>query len=443
MSSVVIVGAQWGDEAKAKVVDLLSGEAEIVVRSQGGNNAGHTVVVGKDKFILHLIPCGVLRPKLVSVIGSGVVVDPKYFLEELADLAKRGIAVTPDRLLLSERAHIIMPWHKLLDSLSEGIKGGVKIGTTGRGIGPCYADKMARTGIRVVDLLDANVFRARVEAALVEKNVLLTHLYKHEPLSADAIVKEFLGYAERLRPFVADAQLYLSQAQAAGKRLLFEAAQGTLLDIDHGTYPFVTSSNAAVYGACSGSGTSPKHIGKIIGVLKAYTTRVGAGPFPTELTGSLGEKLRENGQEFGATTGRPRRCGWLDAVAGRYVARLNAFDALAITKIDVLTGLEKIRLCTAYRIDGKTTTEFPAGIAALESAEPVYEELPGWDGDLSNARKLSELPATVRSYLKRIEEFMSAPVEIVSVGPEREQTIRVHRPFDAAHGPEHVEGEKP
>ena len=427
MSSVVVVGAQWGDEAKAKVVDLLSCDSDIVVRSQGGNTAGHTVVVGRDKFILHLIPCGVLRKGVVSIIGNGVVVDPKYFLEEMNDLRKRGVSVTPETLLISERAHVIMPYHRLLDSLSEGLRAGAKIGTTGRGIGPCYADKMSRTGIRIVDLLDEKTFRERLEAVLVEKNVLLETLYKHEPLSADAIAKEYLAYAEQVRPFVCDTQGYLSRATAAKKRILFEAAQGTLLDIDHGTYPFVTSSSAAVFGACSGSGTSPKHIGKVIGVLKAYTTRVGAGPFPTELTEATGERLRESGQEFGATTGRPRRCGWLDAVAGRYVARLNAFDALAITKIDVLTGIEKLLVCTAYRIDGKTTQEFPSRISALEAAKPVYEELPGWDQDITKAQRLSDLPATTRAYLRRIEEIMSAPIEIVSIGPEREQTIRIGR----------------
>ncbi len=421
MPSVVIVGAQWGDEAKAKVVDLFGTESDIVVRSQGGNNAGHTVVIGDNKFVLHLIPCGVLRKGVMSVIGNGVVVDPKHFFEEAADLEKRGVKVTPDRVLLSERAHVIMPWHKLLDTLSN------KVGTTGRGIGPCYADKMTRVGLRVVDLLDPKQLRAKVEEALVEKNCLLEHLYKHAPLSADAIVKEFTGYAERLRPFVRDTQLYLAEAEAAGKHILFEAAQGTLLDIDHGTYPYVTSSNAAAFGACGGSGTSPKHIGRVIGVMKAYTTRVGSGPFPTELSGSDGERMRETGQEFGATTGRPRRCGWLDAVAGRYVGRLNAFDGLAVTKIDVLTGLDTLKICTAYKVNGKTVTEFPASLPDLEAAEPVYEEMPGWTEDISKARKLSDLPAAARAYLKRIEKFMAAPVIIVSVGPERDQTIRVER----------------
>ncbi|KPL01880.1 MAG: adenylosuccinate synthetase [Planctomycetes bacterium SM23_65] len=424
MPSVVVVGAQWGDEAKAKVVDLLSEEADVVVRSQGGNNAGHTVVVGDDKFIMHLIPCGVLRPGVMSVIGNGVVVDPRYFLEELEGLRDRGVTVTPENLLLSERAHLIMPYHRLLDTLSDGLKAGEKIGTTGRGIGPCYADKMARSGLRVVDLRDEKTFRARLELALLEKNVLLQKLYDHEPLSADAIAGEYRGYAKEIAGFVGDTEFYLSRARTEGKRILFEAAQGTLLDIDHGTYPYVTSSNAAVYGACSGSATSPKGIDKIIGVLKAYTTRVGSGPFPTELSGELGERLRENGQEFGATTGRPRRCGWLDAVAGRYVARLNGFDAIAVTKIDVLSGLEKLRVCTTYRIDGEVVNEFPSSASVLAKVEGVYEELPGWQEDISGARSMTELPEATQDYIHYIEEIMSAPVEIVSVGPEREQTIR-------------------
>jgi adenylosuccinate synthase len=427
MSSVVVVGAQWGDEAKAKVVDLLSAEADAVVRSQGGNNAGHTVVVGNDKFILHLIPCGVLRPHVVSVIASGVVVDPKYFLEELGTLRSRGLAITPETLLLSERAHLIMPYHRLLDTLSEGKKTGVKLGTTGRGIGPCYADKAARSGIRVVDLLDEETLRSRLEAALPEKNILLEKLYGHRALSADEIAAEYLGYASELRPFVRDTQKFLSRAFDEKKRVLFESAQGTLLDIDHGTYPFVTSSNAAVYGACAGSGTSPRRIDKVVGVLKAYTTRVGAGPFPTELSDSLGERLRENGQEFGATTGRPRRCGWLDAVACRYVARLNGFTSLAITKIDVLTGLEKVRVCTAYRAGARTLDEFPSDLRTLESAEPVYEELDGWRESLGGIRSFAKLPAAARKYVRRIEEIMSAPVEILSVGPGRDETLWIGR----------------
>jgi adenylosuccinate synthase len=425
MPSVVVVGAQWGDEAKAKVVDLLSEEADVVIRSQGGNNAGHTVVIDGEKFILHLVPCGVLRPARVSVIGNGVVVDPKYFIEEMEELRHRGVAVSPANLMLSDRAHLIMPWHRLLDQLSETAKAAGKIGTTGRGIGPCYADKMSRVGIRVVDLYDEKFFRARLEAALVEKNVLIEKLYGHTPLSADEVAAEYLDYAARIKPYVQDTQKYLSGALRDGKRLLFEAAQGTLLDIDHGTYPFVTSSNAAVFGACAGSGVTPRRIGRVMGVLKAYTTRVGGGPFPTELTGDLGGKLRENGQEFGATTGRPRRCGWLDAVACRYVARLNAFDALAITKIDVLTGLETLKVCTGYRVNGQVVDEFPSRLDALESAQPVYEELPGWSEDLSGTRTFEDLPKAARDYVRHIEDIMSAPVEIVSVGPGREQTIRM------------------
>ena len=424
MSTLVVVGAQWGDEAKAKVVDLLAEDADIVVRSQGGNNAGHTVVLGEAKFIFHLLPCGVLRPGVFSIIGNGVVVDPKHFLTELEEMRSRGVTITPENLALSERAHLIMPWHRLLDTLSEELKAGRKIGTTGRGIGPCYADKMARSGIRVIDMMDEETFRRMVEASLVEKNVLLEELYRSERLSADAVVEEYLGYAREIRPFVRDTQAILAEAIDAKKDVVFEGAQGTLLDIDHGTYPFVTSSNTSAHAVCAGAGVAPKKVDKVVGVLKAYTTRVGAGPFPTGLEGVLGERLRETGEEFGATTGRPRGCGWLDAVACRYVARLTAFDALALTKIDVLTGLESVKICTAYRVNGETVTEFPSSIRALEAAEPVYEELPGWSEDISSARKLSELPEAVRNYVRRIEQIMSAPVEIISVGPEREQTIR-------------------
>ena len=424
MSTDVVIGAQWGDEAKAKVVDLMSDEADLVVRSQGGNNAGHTVVIGEEKFILHLIPCGVLREGVLSVIGNGVVVDPKYILEELAGLAERGVKVSPDNLVISERAHLIMPWHKMMDTLSEERKAGGKIGTTGRGIGPCYGDKMTRSGIRVIDMMNEKKFRKLVADALVEKNVLFEKLYNREPLSAKAICDEYLQYAEQIRPFVADTLVVLSEARRNNKCLLYEAAQGTLLDIDHGTYPFVTSSNAAVFGACSGSGMSPKHVTKIIGVLKAYTTRVGAGPFPTELKGEIGERIREIGQEFGATTGRPRRCGWLDAVAGRYVAELNGFTSIAVTKIDVLSGFDVLNICTGYRVGDRTITDFPSDADVLAEVEPVYEQMPGWGDDISGARSLGDLPGAVQNYIKRIEEIMSAPVDIISVGPERLQTIR-------------------
>ena len=427
MPSVVVVGAQWGDEAKAKVVDLLSEDADMVVRSQGGNNAGHTVVRGTEKYIFHLLPCGVLRPGVISVIGNGVVVDPKHFVSELEEMRERGLTITPETLALSDRAHVIMPWHRLLDTLSEQLKAGRKIGTTGRGIGPCYADKMARSGIRIVDLIDESTFRTMVTAALTEKNVLLEKLYEHEPLSADAVVTEYLGYAEALRPFVRDTQALLAEAVSADKRIVFEGAQGTLLDIDHGTYPFVTSSNTSSHAVCAGAGIPPKYVGKVIGVLKAYTTRVGAGPFPTGLTDELGDRLRENGDEFGATTGRPRGCGWLDTVACRYVARLTGFDAIALTKIDILSGIDPVRICTAYRTGGETVTTFPSSLPVLESAEPVYEDLPGWHEGLSDVREFAGLPQAAQAYVRRIEDVMSAPVEIISVGPERDQTIRTGR----------------
>ena len=427
MSSVVVVGAQWGDEAKAKVVDLLSEDADVVVRSQGGNNAGHTVVRGEEKFIFHLLPCGVLRPGVLSVIGNGVAVDPKHFLSELAEMRSRGVTITPETLALSDRAHLIMPYHRLLDTLSEGLKAGRKIGTTGRGIGPCYADKMARSGLRVIDLMDGNTFRAMLELALIEKNVLLEKLYGHEPLSPAEVAEEYLGYAEEIRPFVRDTQAILSEAISQDRRIVFEGAQGTLLDIDHGTYPFVTSSNTSSHAVCAGAGVPPKNVDKVIGVLKAYTTRVGSGPFPTGLEGEMGERLRENGAEFGATTGRPRRCGWLDAVACRYVSNLNGFDAVAITKIDVLGGLDTIKVCTRYRIDGKETDLFPSSAEVLQRVEPVYEELPGWTEDISEARTFEDLPEAARGYVRYVEGMMSAPVEIVSVGPGREQTIMMDR----------------
>ncbi len=423
MPGICVVGAQWGDEAKARVVDVEAERAEIVVRSQGGANAGHTVVVGNEKFILHLLPCGVLHPGKINIMGNGMVIDPAYLMEEMAGLGKRGEDLA-GRLLISDRAHVVMPYHKLMDKLSEQrARGGGKLGTTGRGIGPCYADKMARVGFRVADLYDEEVFHQRLKQVLMEKNLLLTQLYGAEAMSAEAIWEEYRGYAERMKVFVTETQTYLVRALKEGKRVLFEGAQGALLDIDHGTYPFVTSSNASVFGVAAGSGVPPRHINKVIGVTKAYTTRVGEGPFPTELKDKQGEALRERGAEFGATTGRPRRCGWLDAVACRYVSELNGFDALAITKLDVLTGEKVVKVCVAYEHEGKRIEHFPSELSVLAGCTPVYEEHEGWTEDVRGARRFEDLPKAARHYVQSMEKLLGAPATMVSVGPEREQII--------------------
>ena len=425
MASVCIIGMQWGDEGKARIVDLFAREADIVVRTGGGANAGHTVVVGPEVFKLHQLPSGILRGK-DCVIGNGVVLDPELLAEETDELAERGISIGAN-LHISDRAHLVLPYHKIEDALRE--KGEGKLGTTGRGIGPCYADKSSRTGIRVCDLLDAEVFSKRLDAAVAAKKRLFAGLGATGPVSAQEIRDRFTPLAERIRPLVKDTSVYLNDAIRRGRKVLFEGAQGSLLDIDHGTYPYVTSSNSSVTGVSAGAGISPKHIGKIVGVVKAYTTRVGEGPFPTELTGALGEHLREKGAEYGATTGRPRRCGWLDGVAIEHAARINGVDALAVTKLDVLAGLDKIRFCRAYRMRGKTIERFPAGADTLEEVEPVYEEVDGWTTDLSEARDYEDLPKEAKEYLVMISKLSGAQVDIVSVGPEREQTIFVKRRF--------------
>ena len=422
MPGICVVGAQWGDEAKARVVDVEAERAEVVVRSQGGANAGHTVVVGEEKFILHLLPCGVLHPGKMNVMGNGMVIDPAYLMEEMAGLVKRGVKLEGN-LLISDRAHVVMPYHKVMDQLAEKRASGAKIGTTGRGIGPCYADKMARVGFRVADLYDEEVFRARLRRVLVEKNLLLTQLYGAEPMREETIWEEYRGYAEKMKPLVAETQTYLVRALKQGKRVLFEGAQGALLDIDHGTYPFVTSSNASVFGVAAGSGVPPRYINEVIGVTKAYTTRVGEGPFPTELEGELGEHLRERGAEFGATTGRPRRCGWLDAVACRYVSELNGFDSLAITKLDVLSGQKVVKVCVGYEHKGKRIERFPSELGILEQCKPVYEDHRGWTEDVTGARRFEELPKAARDYVSEMERLLGAPARMVSVGPEREQVI--------------------
>jgi len=424
MPTTCVIGLQWGDEAKAHVLDVHSAEADCVVRSQGGNNAGHTVVIGDRKFVFHLVPTGVLRPGVLSVIGNGVVVDPHYLLEEeLPKLRSQGVEVTPENLAISDRAHLVMPYHRLFDGLAERRRGNGKIGTTMKGVGPCYADKAARVGLRLGDLYQPGLFRERLQSILDEKNALLRGLYNEPELDGQPIYDEYMAYAEQLRPYVRNTQALLIELLDQGKHVLLEGAQGALLDIDHGTYPFVTSSNASAFGSLSGSGIPPHRLDTIVGVLKAYTTRVGAGPFPTELHDDVGSRLQTVGNEFGATTGRPRRCGWLDLVAGRYTVKLNGVDEIAFAKLDILAGLETVKVCRGYRINGEVTETFPAALNDLEAAEPVYEEFPGWSDDIGRARKFEELPAQAQSYVKHIEEAVGAPITMICVGPERDQVI--------------------
>lgn len=422
MSSVVLIGAQWGDEGKGKVTDFLAEQAELVVRYQGGNNAGHTVVVGEEEFKLHLIPSGILYPEKICVIGNGVVIDPKVLLGELDYLVARGVKI--DNLKISARAHVIMPYHNRLDELQEEAKGANKIGTTKRGIGPAYMDKSARVGIRMVDLLEKDVFEAKLEANLEEKNMLFERVYEVEGFTKEGILDEYLGYAERLRRFVDDTSLVINQAIDQGKNVLFEGAQGTLLDLDHGTYPYVTSSHPISGAVTIGAGVGPTRINKVVGIIKAYTTRVGEGPFPTELNDATGELIRKSGNEFGTTTGRPRRCGWLDLVIARYAARLSGVDTWAVTKLDVLSGLDTIKICTGYKTeDGQSINEFPSDLRLLAKCQPVYEELPGWTEDLSACQSFEELPDNAKAYLRRITELTGVRIGILGVGTRRSQTL--------------------
>lgn len=424
MPSLCVVGMQWGDEGKGKLIDYLSEQADVVVRYAGGSNAGHTVVVDGQKTVLHLLPSGILHENCLCVIGNGVVVDPGEVLEEIALVESRGVRVG-ENLLISDRAQVVMPYHKVLDKVAEEAKGAGRLGTTLRGIGPCYADKANRTGIRMVDLVRPRTFKARLEETLPLVNRVLTNVYGHEPLSLEAIFEEYAGYAERLKRFVGDSVTCLHQAFAAGKKVLFEGAQGSMLDLDFGTYPFLTSSNASVCGVPAGTGVPPRLVGSVLGVVKAYTTRVGAGPFPTEIHGELGERVRQNGGEYGATTGRPRRCGWLDIVALRYAMAINGTDRLAITKLDVLDDQPTLKLCTAYRHDGRLINSFPSDPEVLANCEPQYEEMEGWQSDISGVQSVDDLPAATLGYLNRIEELLGVPIGIVSVGNERRQTILV------------------
>ncbi len=423
MPAIVLLGAQWGDEGKGKATDLLGDKVKYVVRYQGGNNAGHTVVIGNEKYALHLLPSGILTPSCIPVIGNGVVIDPAVLLEEIRGLNERGVDTS--KLKISTNAHLITPYHRTIDKVSERFLGKSKIGTTGRGIGPAYADKINRIGIRIQDLFDPSILRQKLEGALRDKNQVLIKVFNRKGIEVDDVLNEYLGYAEILKPYVTDTSLLLNQALDRNEVVLLEGSQGTLLDVDHGTYPFVTSSNPTAGGASTGSGIGPTKISRVIGIVKAYTTRVGSGPFPTELFDEDGEKLRSIGGEFGTTTGRSRRTGWYDALIARYAVRINGLTDFFLTKLDVLTGWEKIPVCNAYEIDGKRVDELPASQTDFHHAKPIYEYLPGWSEDITGAKELKNLPANARAYVKYLEEISGAPMSAIGVGPGRDQTIAV------------------
>jgi adenylosuccinate synthase len=423
MPAIVVLGAQWGDEGKGKATDLLGEHVDFVVKYNGGNNAGHTIVIGDEKYALHLLPSGVLSPGVTPVIGNGVVVDLGVLFDEIDAIEARGIDTS--KLLVSANAHIITPYHKTMDKVSERFLGDAKIGTTGRGIGPAYADKMSRIGVRAQDLFDEKILRQKVEGSLDQKNQLLVKAFNRKAVAIDAVVEELLSYTERLRPMVADTSLVLAQALDEGKVVALEGGQATMLDVDHGTYPFVTSSNPTAGGACTGSGIPPTRIDRVVAIVKAYTTRVGEGPFPTELTGADGDWLRDRGAEFGTTTGRPRRCGWYDAVIARYAARINGVTDFVLTKLDVLTGLEKIPVCVGYRVNGTTYDEMPMTQTEFHHATPVYEELPGWTDDITGARAIEELPKNARRYVEALEAMTSVSMSVIGVGPGRDESIVV------------------
>ena len=427
MSTVVISGAQWGDEGKGKIVDYLAQQADTVVRFQGGSNAGHTVTVGGEEYKLRLLPSGILYKGTTCVIGNGVVVDPQCLLEEIDSMNSRGIDTSGIRI--SNRAHVVMPWHKLFDELGEELRGSSKIGTTKRGIGPCYMDKADRIGIRVCDLIDREEFAAKVKNILRVKNLTLQKVYNHAPLDADEIISEYESYAEKLRPFVCDTITLLNAQIDAGKKILFEGAQATMLDIDYGTYPYVTSSHPISGGVGIGAGVAPKKIDTVVGVVKAYCTRVGEGPFPTEQLNDIGEKLRTAGHEFGTVTGRPRRTGWLDACVVKYAGQLSGTDYMAVTRLDILDSFDEIKMCTAYRVNGKIIDEIPASLKILAQVEPVYETFDGWKTDISKIRRYEDLPANARRYLERMAEVTGIALGIVSVGPNRDQTIVLNEIF--------------
>lgn len=426
MPSVVVVGLQWGDEGKGKITDFLADQADLVVRFQGGNNAGHTVVVGEEEFKLHLVPSGILYPGKLCVLGNGVVINPGVLLQELNGLKKRGIDVSGMRI--SDRAHVIMPYHPILDQLDESSRTIGKIGTTGRGIGPAYVDKYARyDSIRMVDLLDRETFKEKLAEIVRIKNKLLEQVYQEQGVDFQNIYEEYSSYAEQLREYVTDTSVLINRALQDGKKVLFEGAQGALLDIDHGTYPFVSSSSPTAGGACVGTGVGPTRIDKVVGVIKAYSTRVGEGPFPTELPENLVSMLRDGrGREYGVTTGRPRRCGWFDGVIGEYSVRVNGVDSLVVMKLDVLDGMETVKLCTGYRYRNSVLKEFPASLKVLAECTPIYEEMPGWRKDTTQAKEFSDLPVQAQDYLKRISELSGAPISMVSVGWRRDETILIN-----------------
>ena len=425
MSAFVVLGAQWGDEGKGKMTDYLAEEAEVIVRFQGGNNAGHTVEVGDKQYKLHLIPSGILHDDKLNIIGNGVVVDPKALFTEIDYLEREGVKVTPNKLIVSDRAHVIMPYHKILDNLKEKARGKNDIGTTGKGIGPCYTDKFERCGIRICDLIDEEVFKEKLKENIEAKNKYIVNVLGGEELNYDEILKEYLELAERLKPYVQDTSVRLYDEIKEDKTVLFEGAQGMLLDIDYGTYPYVTSSNTTACGVASGSGIGPTMITNAVGIAKAYTTRVGKGPFPTELDNEIGEWIREKGHEYGVTTGRSRRCGWLDTVILKTTVRVSGLTSLCVTKIDTLAGLDKLKICVGYKFDGKVIDYFPASLKDLEKCEPIYEEFEGWGEEVAEARNYNELPENAKKYLTRIEELTGTKISIVSVGPRRDQTIRV------------------
>ncbi len=431
MSGLVVVGTQWGDEGKGKIIDLLAERVDVVARYQGGHNAGHTIVLGGDRFVVHLVPSGIFHPGKICVIGNGVVVDPAALLEEIQLLRERGIAAE-GRLFVSDRAHLILPYHKAVDKESEKLRGIRRIGTTGRGIGPAYVDKMARVGIQVGDLLDADLFREKLEANLLEMNYLMEHRYEIPRFELEEVFETYRGYGKAISPYVADTGLLLHRALQEEKRVLFEGAQGTLLDVDFGTYPYVTSSSACAGGASTGTGVSPLALTGVLGVTKAYTTRVGSGPFPTELRDALGELFRERGGEYGATTGRPRRCGWFDAVAVQYAARINGLTGLALTKLDVLDTSETVRVCVAYRLRGETVGEFIGSAHDLERCEPVYEDLPGWKDNTRGIETFDRLPSAAQRFVRRLEELVGVPVQLISTGAKRDEVIEIADPLKAA-----------
>jgi adenylosuccinate synthase len=428
MPAIVLVGAQWGDEGKGKATDLLGSRVDAVVKFNGGNNAGHTIVIGTEKYALHLLPSGILTPGCRPVIGNGVVIDLGVLFEEIDGLNARGVDTS--ELVVSSAAHVIAPYNRTLDKVTERFLGSSRIGTTGRGIGPTYADKMSRIGIRVQDLFDVDVLRAKVSGALNLKNQILVKIYNRKGFDVEAVVAELASYAERLAPMVADTPLLLEQLLDGGATVVLEAGQATLLDVDHGTYPFVTSSNATAGGACTGSGIPPTRISRVVAVVKAYTTRVGEGPFPTELLDADGERLRTNGAEFGTTTGRPRRCGWFDAVVGRYATRINGVTDFVLTKLDVLTGFPEVPVCVAYEVDGRRHDELPMTQAEFARAVPVYETFPGWDEGISKARALADLPTAARDYVAALEDMIKAPISVIGVGPGRDETIVIRDLLD-------------